>query len=91
MNRPKAHAAVRGKLKQKKGSLEIAGMNVKLLRGMRGLTQEKLAELAGLKRGQVGEFERGSRGIQLATLDRLAIALDVESWELLRPRDDTGR
>ena len=41
MNRPKAHAAVRGKLKQKKGSLEIAGMNVKLLRGMRGLTQEK--------------------------------------------------
>lgn len=91
MNRPKSPVAARIKLNKKTSSLEIAGMNVKLLRGMRGLTQEKLAELAGMKRGQVGEFERGSRGIQLATLDRLATALDVESWELLRPRDETGR
>ena len=91
MNSRKAQAPARCKPKQKKGSLEIAGMNVKLLRGMRGLTQENLAELAGMKRGQVGEFERGSRGIQLATLDRLANALGVKSWELLRPRDETGR
>lgn len=72
-------------------SLETLATNVRVLRQLRNITQEQLAELAGMERTQVSAMERAVRAIQFTTLDRLAKALDVAPWELLRPRDLTGR
>ena len=72
-------------------SQEILALNVKVLRSLRGLTQEELAETADMKRTQISALERGHRGVQMETIDRLAKALGVDPWELLRPRDCTGR
>lgn len=72
-------------------SLETLAINVRVMRQLRNITQEQLAELAGMERTQVSAMERAVRAVQFVTLDRLAKALDVAPWELLRPRDSTGR
>ncbi|MGC5342936.1 helix-turn-helix domain-containing protein [Streptomyces sp. DT171] len=53
------------------------------LREARGLSQEGLAELAGLHRTYVGSVERGERNVSLVNIHRLARALNVASAELL--------
>jgi DNA-binding Xre family transcriptional regulator len=72
-------------------SLETLAINVRVMRQLRNITQEQLAEIAGMERTQISAMERALRSVQFATLDRLAKALNVEPWELLRPRDSTGR
>ncbi len=57
--------------------------NVRLLRVMRGWSQEALALEAGLDRSYVGAVERGERNPTLASVERLAGALGVEVAELL--------
>lgn len=48
----------------------------------RDLTQEKLAELAGIHRNYVGEVERGLRNIALDNICALADALEVSPGDL---------
>jgi transcriptional regulator with XRE-family HTH domain len=57
--------------------LERIGLNITMLREGRGLTQEKLAELAGLHRAYIGQIERGEKNIGLRNLEKIAKALDV--------------
>lgn len=65
------------------------GLRLRELRHARGLSQESLAELAGLDRTYVSSCERGHRNISLENIYRLAAALGVEPAELLkRPGDD---
>jgi transcriptional regulator with XRE-family HTH domain len=58
--------------------------NVRRARQAGGVTQEKLADRAGLSSRYVGSIERGSVVISIVTLVELAKALGVEPAELLR-------
>ena len=53
------------------------GKRVRMLRTTREISQEKLADLAGLHRTYVGSIERGERNVSLANLMRLADALGI--------------
>ena len=50
--------------------------NVKSLRLKRGLSQEELAEKAGLHRTYIGSVERGERNVTLESAERIAAALN---------------
>ena len=58
--------------------IERIGLNITIIRERRGLTQEKLAELAGLHRAYIGQIERGEKNIGLRNLEKIAKALDVD-------------
>jgi transcriptional regulator with XRE-family HTH domain len=65
-------------------SVEIFGINLRNLRLARGLTQEALAELAGIAYRHYQDIEAGRRpGLQVATVDRLAMALGESTPHLL--------
>ncbi len=57
--------------------LERIGLKITIIRERRGLTQEKLAELAGLHRAYIGQIERGEKNIGLRNLEKIAKSLDV--------------
>lgn len=54
------------------------GSRVRTLREQAGLSQEGLAEAAGLHRTYVSSVERGQRNIGLENVVRLARALEVD-------------
>lgn len=59
------------------------GERVRELRRVRGLSQEALAEHAGLHRTYVGSVERGERNVSLDNIHALADALEVAAPDLL--------
>lgn len=59
--------------------------NLKRLRAARGLTQEQLANAAGLNRVSLARLETGEMtNPSLDTLERLATALGVSVLDMLR-------
>ena len=59
------------------------GRRLRELRQQRGLSQEKLGELAGLDRTYISSAEAGRRNVSLKTICKLAKALEVEARELV--------
>ncbi|WP_321574857.1 helix-turn-helix domain-containing protein [Paraburkholderia franconis] len=62
--------------------------NLKLFRGKQSMSQETLAQRAGLHRTQVGQIERGLASVTLDTLVSLALALGVSEVQLLTDQDE---
>lgn len=60
------------------------------VRGERGISQERLADLAGLDRTYVSGIERGERNPSLTNLLRLASTLDVRLREVATRADAIG-
>lgn len=60
------------------------GENIRRLRNLKSISQEKLAELSDLDRTYVQSIERGNRNISVVVLLKLAKALDVEATEILK-------
>lgn len=65
------------------------GRRLRELRSARGLSQEALADAAGLDRTYVSSCERGRRNVSLENICRLASALGVKPEELLKPPKQT--
>lgn len=59
------------------------GHRIRELRLQLGLSQEALAELAGVHRTYMGSVERGERNVSLDNIYRFADALGVDAGELL--------
>lgn len=58
--------------------------NVRRLRKAKGFSQEAFADVCGLHRTYVGAIERAERNVSLDNILKLADALDIEPWRLLR-------
>jgi transcriptional regulator with XRE-family HTH domain len=58
--------------------------NVRRTRHARKMTQEELADRAGLSARYLGSIERASVSASVTVLGRLAQALDVDACELIR-------
>jgi transcriptional regulator with XRE-family HTH domain len=58
--------------------------NLRKVRIEKGLSQEALADLAGLHRTYIGSVERGERNISIDNIERLAEALGCRVTDLLK-------
>jgi transcriptional regulator with XRE-family HTH domain len=67
------------------------GRRLREVRTRAGISQEKLAELAGLHRTYVSSVERGERNISLVNIENLANALGVPMAELMPDRPAAPR
>lgn len=68
--------------------IRLFANNLRLFRKRVGLSQEELANLAGLHRTYVGSVERSERNISLKNVERLARALNIDAVMLLSPVGD---
>ena len=66
-----------------KGAVLIAfGRKVQALRKERNLSQEQLADMAGVHRTYIGMIERAEKNITLCNIERIAKALEVSIKDL---------
>ncbi|MGG1518251.1 helix-turn-helix transcriptional regulator [Paenibacillus oryzisoli] len=56
----------------------LIGKQIRMIRKQRGLSQEKLGELAQLKNSYIGDVERGARNISLDSLEKIITALETD-------------
>ncbi len=61
------------------------GERVRNVRSQKGISQEALADKAGLHRTYVSSVERGERNVSLSTVERLATALEISMADLMPP------
>lgn len=59
------------------------GKNVQRIRKERNISQEKLAEFAGLHRTYIGMIERAEKNITLCNIEKVANALGVKISDLV--------
>ena len=67
---------------EKEPILLAFGQRVQELRKKRNLSQEQLAEMAGVHRTYIGMVERAEKNITLRNIKKIAKALDVNIKEL---------
>ena len=59
------------------------GNNLRKIRLDKGISQEALADIAGLHRTYLSSVERGERNVTLQTIERLAKALNISMAKLM--------
>lgn len=67
--------------------LKLVGERIRALRKAKGMTQEALAEKAGIHYSYMSGIENADRNISLETLEKIIIALDVAPLELFQFHD----
>lgn len=58
------------------------GLKIKELRKIKGLSQEKLANLAEIDRTYLPTIEKGERNVSIEVIEKLAKALEVKIKDL---------
>jgi transcriptional regulator with XRE-family HTH domain len=79
-------------MKKRSGKTDVRqrfGFALKARREVLGLTQEDLAERAGINRTYLRDVERGSRNICLINIERVGAALAMPLSELFRLVEDS--
>lgn len=66
------------------GALKELGTAIRVARKERAISQEALADLAGLDRSHMGKIERGERNVSIVNVIRISAALDMSPSELLQ-------
>lgn len=71
---------------------KFLGQRLRALRKQRGLSQERLGQLARLSGKFIGEVERGEKSISMDSLYRVAVALEIPLRHLtdVRPGKPTA-
>lgn len=64
----------------------VLAANIIRLRGERGWSQEALAFECGLHRTFIAHVERQARNVSLDNIEKIALALNVETYLLLKDR-----
>ncbi|MDR1307372.1 MAG: helix-turn-helix domain-containing protein [Treponema sp.] len=67
---------------------QILSVNIRALRKSRHLTQTQLALYADLSLSYMTDIERCKTWVSDKTLEKIAGALDMSPWELLRPGEE---
>jgi transcriptional regulator with XRE-family HTH domain len=70
---------------------EVFARNLRRLRQAKGLSQEALADEAGMDRTYISALERGVYSASLTIIDKIARVLEVEPEMLLRRPEKEGR
>ena len=70
-------------------AMAAVGRRIHHWRVRRGLTQERLAELVGLRQGSISNYERGRRELLISIALRICEALDIPLGELLPSQSDS--
>ena len=68
---------------------EVFGRRLRAVRTKRGVTQEALAQLAGMSEAYISNMENGMKVPSLTTIIRLAVALDCKVMDLVGAFDKT--
>lgn len=63
------------------------GKAVRKHREAAGMSQERLADLAGIHRTYIGDVERGERNVGLVNIQRIASALGIKVSDLTATMD----
>lgn len=58
------------------------GLNIRVQRVKRGISQEELADLSGIARSTMGIVERGEQSPSLQTIAKIATALKIDIYKL---------
>jgi transcriptional regulator with XRE-family HTH domain len=67
--------------------LKVLGQRIRFLRQAKGLSQEKLAETAGIHPTYVSEIELGKANASISIFDHLATGLGVTLPDLVKTQD----
>jgi len=71
-----------------RAKLQSLGKRIKKMRGERSLSQEELAELAGVHRTYVGMIERGEKNVTVLSAQKISAALGISVSELFKGYED---
>ena len=68
--------------------IRVFGTNVRRYREQAGISQEKLAEISELHRTYISDVERFRRSISLSNIQKIAEALNIDAYLLLKEVTD---
>lgn len=69
---------------------KIIWQRIRNYRTQKGLSQEKLAELAGCHPTYIGQLERGEKNATLESVEKIASAMDISLSELFDKLGKSG-
>lgn len=69
--------------------MKYLGLNIRLLRERKGLSQVQLAKMVNIDNSTICKIEKGETESSIPTLRKIAVALGVTLTDLLKEESDT--
>lgn len=70
--------------------LKVFGTNVRFYRTKKGFSQEKFADMCCLHRTYISDIERFNRNISLENIQKIADALEIDTYKLFLEHSKEG-